>query len=121
MAGLIGSEGTPFSITFNNPDATTLGLMVGRLCASRAEWSVRANRLPTAVYEIGCFFGAVFSFAWGENYSRRACMIAGVVVMLVGAILQTVSHTMAQLIAGRVITGLVSSRNMLSTCSDTDW
>lgn len=31
MAGLIGSEGTPFSITFKDPDETTLGLMVGEL------------------------------------------------------------------------------------------
>jgi hypothetical protein len=31
MAGLIGAEGTLFSITFKDPDATTLGIMVGEL------------------------------------------------------------------------------------------
>lgn len=36
MAGLIGSEGTPFSITFDNPDATSLGLMVGKYGLSLA-------------------------------------------------------------------------------------
>ncbi|TEA14806.1 Sugar transporter STL1 [Colletotrichum sidae] len=92
MAGLIGSEGTPFSNTFKNPDATTLGIMV-------------------AIYEIGCFFGACFSFFWGENFSRRTCMIWGVLVMFVGATLQTVATDMAQLIAGRVITGLGNGLN----------
>lgn len=33
MAGLIGAEGTPFSITFNDPDATTLSIMVGECSA----------------------------------------------------------------------------------------
>ncbi|KAK7228063.1 hypothetical protein V2G26_000233 [Clonostachys chloroleuca] len=92
MAGLIGSEGTPFSITFKDPDETTLGLMV-------------------AIYEIGCFAGAVLSFIWGETFSRRACMLCGVFVMVVGATLQTVAQNMDQLIAGRVITGLGNGLN----------
>ncbi|OLN83350.1 Sugar transporter STL1-like protein 3 [Colletotrichum chlorophyti] len=92
MAGLIGSEGTPFSNTFKNPDATTLGIMV-------------------AIYEIGCFFGAAFSFVWGENFSRRTCMIWGVLIMFMGAALQTASINMAQLIAGRVVTGLGNGLN----------
>ena len=32
MAGLIGAPGTPFTITFDDPSAATLGLMVGMLC-----------------------------------------------------------------------------------------
>ncbi|KAK2671711.1 Sugar/inositol transporter [Fusarium oxysporum f. sp. vasinfectum] len=92
MAGLIGSEGTPFSNTFKDPDAATLGLMV-------------------AIYEIGCFAGAAFSFVWGENFSRRTCMIWGVLIMIVGSTLQTVSMNMSQLIAGRVVTGLGNGLN----------
>ncbi|KAM6528982.1 hypothetical protein FALCPG4_009934 [Fusarium falciforme] len=92
MAGLIGSEGTPFSVTFKNPDAASLGLMV-------------------AIYEIGCFAGAAFSFVWGENFSRRTCMILGTLIMFVGATLQTVSMNMTQLIAGRVVTGLGNGLN----------
>ncbi|KAF5542768.1 sugar transporter [Fusarium phyllophilum] len=92
MAGLIGSEGTPFSNTFKDPDAATLGLMV-------------------AIYEIGCFVGAGFSFVWGENFSRRTCMIWGVLVMIVGSTLQTVSMNMSQLIAGRIVTGLGNGLN----------
>ncbi|KAF2013502.1 general substrate transporter [Aaosphaeria arxii CBS 175.79] len=92
MAGLIGSEGTPFSNTFDNPDATSLGLMV-------------------AIYEIGCFAGAVFSFIWGETFSRRTCIFIGVFIMCIGATLQTVAHSMPQLIAGRIITGLGNGLN----------
>ncbi|KAF7553413.1 hypothetical protein G7Z17_g3640 [Cylindrodendrum hubeiense] len=92
MAGLIGSEGTPFSLTFKDPDATTLGLMV-------------------AIYEIGCFFGACFSFVWGESFSRRTCMVIGVLVMVVGASIQTVAQNMTHLIAGRIVTGLGNGLN----------
>ncbi|KAH6695600.1 general substrate transporter [Plectosphaerella plurivora] len=92
MAGLIGSEGTPFSNTFENPDATSLGLMV-------------------AIYEIGCFAGALFSFIYGETLSRRTCIILGVFVMVIGATLQSVSMNMGQLIAGRVVTGLGNGLN----------
>ncbi|PSN59329.1 general substrate transporter [Corynespora cassiicola Philippines] len=92
MAGLIGSEGTPFSNTFNNPDATTLGIMV-------------------AIYEIGCFFGAVFSFSRGDYYSRRTCMVIGIIVMAIGAAVQTAAFNMGQLIAGRIITGLGNGLN----------
>lgn len=90
MAGLIGSPDTPFSRTFKNPDATTLGIMV-------------------AIYEIGCFFGAMFILFYGERFGRRVCMIGGGSVMLVGAVLQCTSYSMAQLIVGRIITGLVSN------------
>lgn len=71
-----------------------------------------------AIYEIGCFAGAVFSFIWGEMLSRRTCIIVGVLVMCVGATLQTVSMTMGQLIAGRIVTGL---GNGLNFCAIPTW
>ncbi|KAG2420064.1 hypothetical protein HFD88_004862 [Aspergillus terreus] len=92
MAGLIGSEGTPFTIAFSDPDATTLGIMV-------------------AIYEIGCFAGACISFIWGESYSRRTWIMVGVLLMVVGATLQTASRTMTHLIAGRIVTGLGNGLN----------
>lgn len=110
MAGLIGSEGTPFSNTFKNPDAATLGIMVGECFVSVCQASQNLTMTPyIAIYEIGCFVGAGFSFFWGENFSRRTCMIWGVLVMFVGATLQTAATNMGQLIAGRVVTGLVGN------------
>ncbi|KAF6789670.1 sugar transporter, partial [Colletotrichum musicola] len=112
MAGLIGSEGTPFSNTFKNPDAATLGIMVGECFVPALRASQNLIRiLRIAIYEIGCFVGAGFSFFWGENFSRRTCMIWGVLVMFVGAALQTAAMNMGQLIAGRVITGLGNGLN----------
>lgn len=61
-----------------------------------------------AIYEIGCFFGALFSFFFSDYFSRRMSMAMGVFVMVIGATLQTVSNNMTQLIAGRIVTGLVS-------------
>jgi predicted MFS family arabinose efflux permease len=62
----------------------------------------------SAIYEVGCFAGALFSFVYGEVLSRRTCIIVAVFVMCIGATLQTVSVNMSQLIAGRIVTGLVS-------------
>lgn len=68
---------------------------------------------PVAIYEIGCFAGALISFFFGERFSRRACMIMGNLITIVGATLQAVSQNMTQLIAGRVITGLVRTEKLL--------
>lgn len=81
-------------------------------------WSVRfptglifARILLTrlAIYEIGCFAGAVVMLLVGEKCSRRTWMITGIVVMAVGAAVQTAATKMGHLIAGRIVTGLVST------------
>ncbi|KAL4908956.1 general substrate transporter [Aspergillus multicolor] len=90
MAGLIGTEGTPFTITYKNLNGCNFG--------------------SDAIYEIGCFFGAVFIFVFGERLGRRFCL-GGVAVMLVGAALQAASGNMGQLIAGRIVTGLGNGAN----------
>lgn len=66
-----------------------------------------------AIYEIGCFFGALFILLFGERFGRRYCILGGGAVMLVGAALQTASYGVPQLIVGRIVTGLVS---MLRLC-----
>lgn len=60
----------------------------------------------TAIYDVGCFFGAVAAFSIGENIGRKKAVLLGTSVMAVGAILQIASYSVPQMIVGRIIAGL---------------
>ncbi|BGP57379.1 hypothetical protein JCM8202v2_005020 [Rhodotorula sphaerocarpa] len=64
-----------------------------------------------AIYEIGCAFGAVFAFFAGDKLGRRNSIILGMIVLSIGAILQFMSYGLAQLIVGRIVTGLGNGLN----------
>ncbi len=64
-----------------------------------------------AIYDIGCFFGAV-SAAWlGEVLGRRKSVLLGTTIMTVGAVLQIASYSVAQMIVGRIIAGIGNGIN----------
>ncbi|KZL66728.1 sugar transporter stl1 [Colletotrichum tofieldiae] len=85
MGGLVTAPA--FNSTFDSPDPTMTGLIV-------------------AIYEIGCFFGCVATAIFGEKYGRRRTIGTGCSVMVVGAIIQAASYGRAQLIAGRIVSGI---------------
>lgn len=85
LGGVIGQPA--FKATFNDPDATLLGLIV-------------------SLYEVGCFFGAILCSIFGERLGRRKSICLGGVVMLIGAILQTTSYGSTQMIVARIVSGL---------------
>ncbi|KAH7080301.1 general substrate transporter [Paraphoma chrysanthemicola] len=64
-----------------------------------------------AIYEIGCFFGAIFCFMFGERLGRRKCVMLGCIVLCVGAALQAAAYGIPQMIAGRIIAGLGNGMN----------
>lgn len=64
-----------------------------------------------AIYEIGCFFGAISTFIFGERLGRRKCIMLGCAVLTVGAIIQCASYGIAQLIVGRIVAGLGNGLN----------
>ncbi|EED17669.1 MFS sugar transporter, putative [Talaromyces stipitatus ATCC 10500] len=64
-----------------------------------------------AIYEIGCFFGALFCMVFGEHLGRRKCIALGCIVLSIGAALQASSYSLAQLIVGRVVAGLGNGMN----------
>lgn len=64
-----------------------------------------------AIYDVGCFFGAIITLFIGEILGRRKTILIGCTVMIVGAILQTSSSTIAQLIVGRIVAGLGNGLN----------
>ncbi|KAF5627990.1 sugar transporter STL1 [Fusarium sp. NRRL 52700] len=85
MGGLVNT--TAFKDTFNSPDSDMIGVIV-------------------AIYEIGCFFGAVFSSIWGEKLGRRRSVFIGCVFLTIGAVLQAASYTRAMMIVGRIVAGV---------------
>lgn len=64
-----------------------------------------------AIYEIGCFFGAIFSLIFGEILGRRKSIMISCVVLSIGAALQASSTTIAQIIVGRIVAGLGNGMN----------
>lgn len=65
----------------------------------------------TAIYDIGCFFGAIAAFSLGERLGRRNSVLVGTTIMSVGAILQISAFSVAQMIAGRIIAGIGNGMN----------
>jgi MFS family permease len=62
----------------------------------------------TAIYDIGCFFGAIVAFTIGERLGRKKAILLGTTIMAVGAILQASSFSLPQMFVGRIILGLVA-------------
>ena len=61
----------------------------------------------TAIYDVGCFLGAILAFTVGERLGRRKALLLGSTIMAVGAILQTTSFSLPQMFVGRIISGWV--------------
>jgi MFS family permease len=70
--------------------------------------------LVVAIYEIGCLLGSFFIIAYGDRLGRRRAVLLGVVIMLIGTAIQASSFGMAQLIVGRIVTGVGNGMNTSS-------
>ncbi|KAF9560584.1 general substrate transporter [Agrocybe pediades] len=64
-----------------------------------------------SLYDIGCFVGALSTLGFGEKLGRKKTFLIGVTIMSIGAILQTSSFTVAQMIVARLITGVGNGIN----------
>ena len=91
MGGIIGAD-NPFGRYFNNPDADMQGNI-------------------TALYDIGCVLGSIITYFVGDRFGRRTMLMAGGAIMIVGAALLGTSTTIAQLITGRIVTGVGNGMN----------
>lgn len=71
----------------------------------------------TAIYEIGCLFGAVFILCFGDYLGRRRAIMMGGTIMILGVIIQVTAERrnatspLAQFVIGRVITGVGNGIN----------
>ncbi|KAI0442035.1 general substrate transporter [Xylaria telfairii] len=69
----------------------------------------------TSVYDLGCLFGAIFVLTVGDQLGRRRAIIAGGIIMIIGALIQVTAYPghapLAQFIIGRIVTGLGNGMN----------
>lgn len=126
-----GLSGRPLSLAISTVATTGFllfgydqGVMSGIISASDFNDFFPATRdetmqgVVTAIYEIGCFIGAVFILAVGDLLGRRRAMMLGGVVMILGVVIQVSvvkGHSqLAQFILGRVVTGVGNGINTSS-------
>ncbi|KAJ6138676.1 hypothetical protein N7471_005162 [Penicillium samsonianum] len=64
----------------------------------------------TACYELGCFFGAIFTMMYGQRIGRTPLLVAGGLLMILGTVISTAASGphwgLGQFVVGRVISGL---------------
>ena len=60
----------------------------------------------TAIYDIGCAFGAVAAFFFGEYLGRKKSIVYANVIVIVGATIQTACYSYTQMAVVRVISGV---------------
>ncbi|CAO2653391.1 Nn.00g028020.m01.CDS01 [Neocucurbitaria sp. VM-36] len=69
----------------------------------------------TAIYEIGCLFGAIAMLIFGDALGRRKGIMIGAAIMIVGSLIQVTPmkghNATAQFIIGRVVTGVGNGMN----------
>ncbi|KAK7520918.1 hexose carrier protein [Phyllosticta citriasiana] len=69
----------------------------------------------TAIYEVGCLFGAVLMLMVGDKLGRKKGIITGALIMIFGVIIQISAvkghKATAQFIIGRTITGFGNGMN----------
>ncbi|CAG8888822.1 unnamed protein product [Penicillium egyptiacum] len=69
----------------------------------------------TSCYELGCFFGALFSMFFGERLGRTRLIFIGANVLTIGALLTTVCFKgkweIGQFVIGRVVSGIGNGMN----------
>jgi MFS family permease len=65
----------------------------------------------TSVYNLGCFVGSLSTIWTGDYFGRPRQIIVGSTFILVGAVIQTTSYGVAQIMVGRVVAGLGTGMN----------
>ncbi|KAH8434473.1 sugar porter family MFS transporter [Aspergillus melleus] len=65
----------------------------------------------TAIYDVGCFLGAILAFTVGDRLGRKKCILLGTAFMAIGTILQASSYSLAQMFVGRVVLGIGNGIN----------
>ncbi|KAL5592359.1 hypothetical protein FOBRF1_013385 [Fusarium oxysporum] len=93
FGGLLSNK--PFLNTFNNPSSTIQGQIV-------------------ATYDIGCIMGTIVSMLFGDKLGRKRSILIGCVILIVGAILQTSSYSLAHMIVGRIVAGIGNGMNTIA-------
>lgn len=85
MGGLVGQKA--FNDTFASPDPTMIGLIV-------------------SIMEVGAFLGSICTAVVGESLGRKKSISIGVIILILGSLLQATAYSRPHLIVARVVTGI---------------
>lgn len=86
----------------------------------------RLQGTVVALYTLGCFFGSLDCIWLGDKLGRKKTIMLGALVNIIGAILQSTSFSLGQLIVGRLISGFgfghltATAPNWQAECSGAD-
>ncbi|KIW13728.1 hypothetical protein PV08_08919 [Exophiala spinifera] len=64
-----------------------------------------------SIYDIGCMVGCLIAAGWGSALGRRRTIAIGMGIMVIGAVLQAASYSVAQMIVGRIVSGIGNGMN----------
>ena len=67
-----------------------------------------------AIYDIGCFIGAIVAFLTADRFGRKGSILYGCWIMVIGTILQTSATESVQMIISRVVTGIGNGINTVN-------
>ena len=84
-----------FRQEFNNPNRNLEGIIA-------------------AIYDIGCFLGAIVAFMTADRFGRKGSIMWGSWIMVVGTILQTSATESVQMIISRIVTGIGNGVNTVN-------
>ncbi|THY25785.1 general substrate transporter [Aureobasidium pullulans] len=86
---------------FVNSDAFTTSMSIDKNTSS----GTSLIALIVSIFEIGAFFGCVATSFVGQNLGRRRSILIGVMIMIVGALLQATAYSIAHMVVARVVSG----------------
>lgn len=59
-----------------------------------------------ALYDVGCMMGCIVSMYVGDRLGRKRSILVGSTILILGAIIQSTSYGVAQMIVGRIVAGV---------------
>ena len=76
--------------------------------------SPKLEGIVAAIYDIGCFLGAIIAFLTADHFGRKGSILRGCWVMVVGTFLQASATGSTILIIGRIVTGIGNGINTVN-------
>lgn len=59
-----------------------------------------------AIYQVGCFLGAILILFYGERWGRKSSTFWGSLIMIIGTIFQAAAHEYGLFVVGRIVGGI---------------
>lgn len=77
-----------------------------------------------SIYNLGAFSGCILTFIFGERFGRRLSMWVAMGWIIVGAILQSTSYSVPQIMIARYVTGIgtgIETSTVRNAPCETQW